>query len=41
MSLDPRYARLRPTVYAGSVPAPAGAERRAERGTAQSTLDAQ
>lgn len=40
MSLDPRYARLRPTVYAGSLPELTGAEPRAERGSPQSTIDA-
>jgi hypothetical protein len=38
MSLDPRYARLRPTVYAGTLPELAGGE---PRGVLQSTPDAQ
>lgn len=39
MSQDPRYARLRPTVYAGSLPALAEAEGRARPRTPQSTID--
>ncbi len=39
MSLDPRYARLRPTVYAGCLPELTAGERPAERGGPQSTLD--
>lgn len=39
MSLDPRYARLRPTVYAGSLPELTAGEPRAERGASSSTLE--
>jgi hypothetical protein len=41
MSLDPRYARLRPTVYAGWLPELTGGEPRGERGVSQSTPDSQ
>lgn len=40
MSLDPRYARLRPTVFAGSLPELTVSDPRTERGVPQSTLDA-
>jgi len=39
MSLDPRHARLRPTVYAGALPELTGGEPRGERGVAQTTPD--
>lgn len=40
MSQDPRYARLRPTVYAGSLPELTAGAPRPEREAPLSTLDA-
>lgn len=41
LSLDPRYARLRPTVYAGALPELSGGAPRGERGVSPSTADSE
>lgn len=41
MSLNPRSARLRPTVYAGALPESTGGAPRGERGASSSTPDSE
>ena len=41
LSLDPRYARLRPTVYAGALPELSAGAPRGERGVSPSTVDSE